>query len=62
MWIVKAADRWRLQTTILGKQAYLNKLYVKTDESGLLPKVLYVDIYGDDAASGAPLFEHLVKK
>jgi hypothetical protein len=61
MWIVKSADRWRLLTTVLGKQAYLNKLYVKTDESGIFPRVLYVDIYGDDAASGAPLFEHLVK-
>jgi hypothetical protein len=61
MWIVKAGARWRLQTTVLGKHAYLNKLYVKTDESGIFPKVLYVDIYGDDATSGAPLFEHLVK-
>jgi hypothetical protein len=61
MWIVKAGDRWRLRTTVLGKPAYLDKLYVKTDESGLLPKVLYVDIYGQDMASGAALFEHLVK-
>jgi hypothetical protein len=61
MWVVKARDRWRVQTTVLGKQAYLNKLYVKTDESGMVPKVLYVDIYADDAASGAALFEHIVK-
>jgi hypothetical protein len=61
MWIVKVNDRWRLQTTILGKQAYLNKLYVKTDESGVIPKVIYVDVYGDDAASGAALQEHIVK-
>ncbi len=61
MWIVKVADRWRLQTTIAGKQAYMNKLYVKTDESGVFPKVLYVDVFGEDAASGAALSEHIVK-
>jgi hypothetical protein len=61
MWIVKINDRWRLQTTIAGKQAYLNKLYVKTDESGLLPKVLYVDVYGEDASGGGALTEHIVK-
>jgi hypothetical protein len=62
MWIVKAGGRWRVQTTIAGKQAFMNRLYVATDESGVLPKVLYVDIFGDDMASGAAIQEHIVKK
>jgi hypothetical protein len=61
MWIVKVNGKWRVQTTVAGKQAYMNKLYVATDESGMMPKVLYVDIFGEDAATGGALTEHLVK-
>jgi hypothetical protein len=61
MWIVKQGGRFRVQTTIAGKQAYMNKIYVATDESGVMPKVLYVDVFGEDMASGAALTEHLVK-
>lgn len=60
MWIVKINGHWVVQTTIAGKQAYLRRLYVATDESGVMPRVLYVDVFGDDAASGAALTEHLV--
>jgi hypothetical protein len=59
--LVKAAGHWRGQTTIAGKQAYLKRLYVATDESGVIPKVLYVDVFGEDASSGAALTEHIVK-
>jgi hypothetical protein len=62
MWIVKAGERWRVQTTIAGKQAYMSRIYGATDESGVMPKVLYVDVFGEDMATGAPLTEHLVKK
>jgi Domain of unknown function (DUF4833) len=61
MWVVKANGKWRVQTTIAGKSAYMTKLYVATDESGVLPRVLYVDVFGEDAASGAALTEHMVK-
>jgi hypothetical protein len=61
MWIVKAGGRWRVQTTIAGKQAYLTRLYVATKEGGIMPKVLFVDVFGDDAAGGGALAEHLVK-
>ena len=53
--------RWRARTTIGGKQAYLTRLYVKTDESGVMPKVLYVDIFGEEVGSGAAVQEHIVK-
>ncbi len=62
MWIVKAGGRWAVQTTIAGKQGYLRRLYVATDESGVIPRVLYVDVFGEDAASGAALAEHLVNR
>jgi Domain of unknown function (DUF4833) len=61
MWVVKVNGHYRVQTTIAGKQAYLSRLYVATDESGMMPKVLYVDVFGEDSASGAAVTEHLVK-
>jgi Domain of unknown function (DUF4833) len=62
MWIRKYDGRWRVETTIAGKQALLDHLYVATDESGIMPKVLYVDVFGEDATTRAKLTEHLVPK
>jgi hypothetical protein len=59
--LTRVNNRWRAQTTIGGKQAYMTKLYVSTDESGVMPKVLYVDVFGEDMATGAALTEHIVK-
>lgn len=61
MWIVRANDRWRVQTTVAGKQAYLNKLYVATKEGGVIPTVVFVDIFGEDAATGGALKERINK-
>jgi hypothetical protein len=61
MWLAKINGHWVVQTTIAGKQAYMKRLYVATDESGIIPKVLYVDVFGEDAASGAAVTEHIVK-
>jgi hypothetical protein len=62
MWIVKSGGRFRVQTTIDGKKAFMNRLYVATDESGMVPSVLYVDVFGEDMATGAALHEHIIKK
>ena len=59
--LIRVNNRWRARVTIAGKQAYMTKLFVKTDESGVLPKVLYVDVFGEDAGSGSPVQEHIVK-
>ena len=60
--LLKGKDgHWHGQVTIGGKQAYLNKLYVATDESGMMPKVLYVDLHGTEVATGAAVTEHIVK-
>jgi hypothetical protein len=62
MWVVKSGARWRVQTAIAGKQAFMNRLYVATDESGIIPKVLYVDVFGEEMATGAAIQERIVKK
>jgi hypothetical protein len=54
-------DKWRAETTIGGKQGFLTKLYVKMDEKSAMPKVLFVDIFGEDAGTGSKLTEHITK-
>jgi hypothetical protein len=61
MWIVKNGTRWRVETYISGQQAYMDRLYVATDESGVFPKVLYVDVFGVDMATGKPVTERIKK-
>lgn len=60
--LTRVNGHWRAQTAIGGKQAYLKRLYIATDESGVFPKVLYVDIFGEEVGSGTAIQEHLVKK
>lgn len=60
--LLRVNGRWRARTLIGGKQAYLNRLYIATDESGLIPTVLYVDVFGEEVGSGKAIQEHLVKK
>jgi hypothetical protein len=63
MWVVKANDgRWRVRTTIAGKNAYMTRLFVATDESGILPKVLYVDVFGEEMSSGSPVHERVSRR
>lgn len=62
MWVVKSdAGKWRVRTTIAGKDAYMTHLYVATDESGMMPKVLYVDVFGEEIVGGKAIQEHIVK-
>ena len=59
--LLRVNGKWRAQVTIAGKQAYMTKLYVATDESGVMPTVLYVDVFGEEVGSGAALQEHIKK-
>jgi hypothetical protein len=43
-----------------GTAAYLQKLYVRFAEDTTIPKVLYVDLVGVDAKTGAPRRERVV--
>jgi len=56
--LVRTGGHWRVETTISGQTAFLNRLFVTTDESGTFPKVLSIDLFGEDAG-GKPLHEHL---
>jgi hypothetical protein len=51
--------RWQAVTTIDGEDAYLTKLFIQTDESGLTPSVEYVDLFGETVDGGDPVEERM---
>jgi Domain of unknown function (DUF4833) len=59
--LVRAKGRWRAQLLVAAKQAYLNHIYIATDEAGAMPKVLYIEIFGQEVGSGAAIQERIVK-
>lgn len=47
-------------STIDGKEGVLRRIFVQADDSGLVPHVQYVEVFGVDAVTGAALYEKLV--
>ena len=45
--------------TIGGHPAILKRIYVKSKEGGLMPKVEFIELFGDDATTGKPLHEKI---
>ena len=41
------------------RAAFLERIFVKTKEGGAIPKVLYVDLHGRDAATGKAVSERI---
>ena len=54
----RAGGRYRPFTAIQGKQAELRRIHVQTDESGALPSVIHVDVFGV-LPDGTPRLERL---
>lgn len=46
--------------TIAGHEGLLRRIYVKADDGKLIPSVEYVDVFGEDARTGAPLHERIL--
>jgi len=59
--LINVGGRWRAQTLISGKSAYLQKIFIKTKEGGVMPTVISIDLYGEDATSGKAIQEHVDK-
>jgi Domain of unknown function (DUF4833) len=53
---------YRAETLIGGRPAFICKIYVKSTESGLMPRVDYIDFYGMDVKSGEPRYERYVPR
>jgi len=48
---------YRAMTIIGGRLAYLDKIYVRTKEDSMMPKVLYIELFGEDLTTGQPAYE-----
>jgi len=57
--VLRWQDRWVAQILIQKRSAVLTRMYVMTDESGLIPSVRWVDLFGTDMVTGQPLTERL---
>ncbi len=55
----RARGQYRAELILTGRTCQLVSIYVHTDESGILPKVLYADLHGRDLASGRPIVERI---
>jgi hypothetical protein len=57
--VVRWQGRWVAQMLIRGRSAVLTRMFVSSDESALVPRVRWVDLFGDDMLTGQPLSERL---
>jgi len=53
------AGRYRAEIEIAGRAARLERVYVESLETGVLPQVLFIDLHGKDLETGEPLTERL---
>ena len=44
---------------IHGRLAILTRIYVKSKEGGVMPKVEFIELFGEDATTGEPLHEKI---
>ena len=51
--------KWRAIIDINGEESYLTNIYAYADESGILPDVKHVDLYGVNVKTGTPMKERI---
>lgn len=47
-------------TTINGKTAFIDRVYIKAEHIKLLPKVFYVEVFGTDVKTKKPLYHKIL--
>jgi len=52
-------EEFRAYIEIDGQRAILERIFIFADESGTLPKVLYLELFGNDPETGEELYEKL---
>ena len=57
--VVHWQGRWVAQILIKGRSAVLGRIYVFADESALIPRVRWIDLFGVDMVTGAAVSERL---
>jgi hypothetical protein len=57
--VLRWQSRWLAQILLRGRSAILQKIYVMADESGVIPRVRWIDLFGTDMVTGQPLTERV---
>jgi hypothetical protein len=60
--VVRRGAGFTALVSIRDRSSFLERIYVRTKENGAFPKVLYVDLFGRDAASGKPVTERIANE
>jgi hypothetical protein len=58
--ICRVNGSYRVETVINGRLAFLERIYVKSVNGGILPRVEYLELYGNDIRTGGSLYEKVV--
>lgn len=57
--VLQWGGRWVAQVVVGGRSAVLDRVFVQTDESGLVPSVRWLDVHGTDMVTGKPVVERV---
>lgn len=57
VYVDRFEDVYRAYMRIDGRQAYVDHIYIFADESGLMPKVEYLELFGVDMETGEEVYE-----
>jgi len=58
--VCRVNGSYRVETLINGRLAFLERIYVKAVNGGILPRVEYLELYGHDIGTGGSLYEKVV--
>ena len=58
--VYRVNGSYRVETVINGRLAFLERIYVKSVNGGILPRVEYLELYGNDIRTGGSLYEKVV--
>jgi hypothetical protein len=58
--VFRVNGSYRVETLIDGRLAFLERIYVKSVNGGVLPRVEYLELYGNDIRTGGSLYEKVL--
>lgn len=58
--VYRVNESYRAETVINGRLALLERIFVKSVNGGILPRVQYLELYGNDTRTGGSLYEKVV--
>ncbi len=58
--VYKANGRYRAETLIDGRPAFIDRIYIKSIEGGIRPKVKYMEFFGKGIKTGSNLYEKFI--